>query len=137
MAKLHRRILRFPHSLATLAGLLATQSILIPLLAASVLSRAAMVGVMRLLPNARGSGLSKRTGRPPRDAALMAAGLAVVVALLLGGVGVLALLFGATAAVTVALVARRKIKGQTGDVLGATQQVVEITVLLTCLAATQ
>ncbi|MEM7520163.1 MAG: adenosylcobinamide-GDP ribazoletransferase, partial [Pseudomonadota bacterium] len=33
-----------------------------------------------------------------------------------------------------AAISHRKIGGQTGDVLGATQQTVEITVLLTCLA---
>ena len=127
-------ILALGMKIVALAGLLAAGTVLMPLLASAMLSRASMVGVMHLLPNARGTGLSKRTGHPPRAAALTAGALALVAALLLGWVGVLALLLAAAAAATVALVARRKIKGQTGDVLGATQQVVEITVLLTCLA---
>lgn len=101
------------------------------LLAAAVVSRAAMVVVMRGLPNARDTGLSKQTGRPPRGAVLIASAMALFLLGFIGPDGAFAVFIGAIiATVCAGLIARTKIGGQTGDVLGATQQVVEITTLL-------
>lgn len=100
------------------------------LVAAGALSRAPMALVMALLPNARGEGLSHATGRPRPATALAALALALVVAVVLTGWTAVVLLF-ATLAVTLwlAFTALRKIGGQTGDILGATQQLAEVACL--------
>lgn len=99
-------------------------------LAAMILSRAAMGLVMAGLPNARKGGLSAQHGQPPMRAALAGLGLALVLGLVLAGGGALTLgLIAGLAAGGLALVARAKIGGQTGDVLGATQVLAEIAAL--------
>lgn len=91
--------------------------------AAEALSRAVMAAVMALLPNARGSGLSASHGAVPRPTAALAAGLALLAALALAGWAAPAMALAAgLAAAAVAATARAKIGGQTGDVLGAAQQ---------------
>lgn len=92
-----------------------------------ILSRAAMGLVMAALPNARAGGLSAGVGRPPLAAALAGACLALGLGLILAGhaAPVMALFSGVMVA-GLALVARAKIGGQTGDVLGAAQVVAEI-----------
>ncbi len=118
-----------------LAVLFEAGAVLAPLVAAAVLSRGSMAVVMAVLPNARGSGLAAGVGRPGRGTALAAVGLAVGVAFVATGWdGFAALFWAAVAVFGLALVARAKIGGQTGDVLGASQQVAEIAVL-GCLAA--
>lgn len=106
------------------------------LLAVSALSRVPMTLLMGWMPNARHSGLSQSVGRPPKAIA----GLAVLVG---GGIGTLGLGLGTTfvlacgiglATFAVAMLAHRKIGGQTGDVLGASQQVSETVALITLLA---
>ena len=104
--------------------------------AVAALSRAPMAVVMWALANARGKGLSQNVGRP--DA--VAVGVAVALALI---AGVLAMELAATlmvalcvgmAVLGVMVLAHARIGGQTGDVLGATQQVAEV-VALSVLAA--
>lgn len=104
------------------------------LLVAGALSRAPMAVLISALPNARGSGLSHLTGRPPRRAALAAVTLAAAIALLATGSATLPMIFAAAA--TTALLARaaqKRIGGQTGDILGASQQLAEAAIL--CMAA--
>ena len=96
-------------------------------------SRAAMVWVMDSLPTARRDGLSDRTGRPGELATAVAVLLAVLVTVLSPSFSAWRLvLIGLLAALVVRQVAKRKIGGQTGDVLGATQQVTEIGLLIGC-----
>ncbi len=103
------------------------------LVIAAMVSRAAMAGVMAALPHARADGLARAQGRPPRTAVLLAAALALAVALALAGVaGLIAAGAAALGALIVARLARARIGGQTGDILGAAQQVAEIAALL-CL----
>ena len=111
-------------------------SILLPqgtgaLIAAAMLSRAVLPALMAGLPPARDDGLSRGVGRP--------GGVAVCAALALGGAVALfaagwALLLPALVALVVVLLlaatARSKIGGQTGDILGAAQQLAEIVLLL-------
>lgn len=100
-------------------------------LAIALLSRAMMPILMRWLPNARQSGLSQSVGRPSRRAILLGLGLAVVLALPL--LGLLSLALEAmliVATLGLGRLARAKIGGQTGDVLGACQQVCEVLGLL-------
>ncbi|MDW4496980.1 adenosylcobinamide-GDP ribazoletransferase [Sulfitobacter sp. D35] len=103
-----------------------------PLLAAAMLSRAAMPPVMALLPNARDTGLSHGTGRPGAAATVAGLVLALTLALLLTGpIALFAAVSAAIATAALAALARAKIRGQTGDVLGACQQLSELAILLT------
>ena len=107
-------------------------SVFLTLIVAGAVSRAAMVVVMQSLPNARAGGLSDQTGRPEWPAAAVAMGITAVLTFccfsLLIGLAI-ALVFGLSI-LCIALLARAKIGGQTGDVLGATQQLTEIGVLI-------
>ena len=104
--------------------------VLAPLLASAVASRSAMTWVMHLLPHARDDGLAVQTGRPHAPAVYASTLISVVLCLMLTGMGTLLILAAAGFATGfVAGVARRKIDGQTGDVLGATQQVNDMLIL--------
>ena len=100
---------------------------------AAVLSRAAMTVPMHALPNARGTGVAHGVGAVPRAtmgvSLALAGGLAVLFA---GGAAVWCALAGSVSVLGLCHLARRKIGGYTGDVLGSTQQTTEIVVLL-CL----
>ncbi|WP_424980152.1 adenosylcobinamide-GDP ribazoletransferase [Leisingera sp. S232] len=118
---------------SALSALLATAGVW-PLLALAMLSRAVMPVLMAALPNARTTGLSQGVGRPRALPCLLASGLAILLSLPLIGSAV----FGtalAMAAATLGLgaLAKAKIGGQTGDILGASQQVAEISGLLALL----
>jgi adenosylcobinamide-GDP ribazoletransferase len=103
----------------------------IGMVVSAALSRAAMIVVKRLLPNARADGLSSGVGDVPKSAAAGAGILALLLCLLAGLQAGLASLFAAAAAAfLVARTARTKIGGQTGDILGATQQCAEIAALI-------
>lgn len=105
------------------------------LVAAAALSRAMMPLMMAALPNARRDGLSRSVGRPEATTVTIGLAIALTVALLcLGTVGITALLVALAVSAGVGAIARAKIGGQTGDVLGATQQLGEAAVLLTCTA---
>jgi adenosylcobinamide-GDP ribazoletransferase len=101
------------------------------LVASAALSRGAMGPVMAMLPAARDDGLSVSAGRPYMGQTLVGGAIAFVVAwFALGfGMALLALLVSVVAMLLVAAVARKQIAGQTGDVLGAVAQVVEIAAL--------
>ncbi len=100
------------------------------LIATGALSRAPMALIMALLPNARGAGLSHATGQPSPAVALVGLGLAFGIAALAVGWAALAMLAAALGvSVVVSVVALRRIGGQTGDVLGATQQLAEVACL--------
>ncbi|EKE45868.1 cobalamin 5'-phosphate synthase [Oceaniovalibus guishaninsula JLT2003] len=120
---------------ACLAALIGAGAGIASVLAAALLSRAAMPPVARLLPHARTDGLSVSVRRPGATTALLAVLVALAAALLLtGGAAIPATLAAALAALAVGAVARAKIGGQTGDVLGATQQCAEMAVLLALAA---
>ena len=102
----------------------------------AALSRAGMAGLMHTLPFARDDGLSRQTGRPPRANTAMSLGIAVILALWLTGTAALPAALATLAAVALlGQVARAKIGGQTGDVLGATQLTGELAALLVLVAA--
>jgi len=106
------------------------------LVAVGALSRAPMAMLMAALPNARGSGLAQSVGRPTVGAATMALAVACGIAGLLTGSAVVPML-GLTLVGTLALglVARARIGGQTGDILGASQQLAEAAALGMAAAA--
>lgn len=100
------------------------------ILAAALMSRVPMAALMASLPNARGSGLSASVGAPGAGAVWAAAGLALGLSLLLAVWVALAMaLAAALVALAVRLLARAKIGGQTGDVLGASQILAEVAAL--------
>jgi adenosylcobinamide-GDP ribazoletransferase len=105
------------------------------LVALGAMSRVPMAALQAALPPARPGGLSDRTGRPPSRTVWLAAGLALGLGVIGMGAGVAAVA-GAIAAVTVlwGVTARTRIGGQTGDVLGAGQQLAEVAGLLTLAA---
>lgn len=93
------------------------------IVAAAAMSRAPMALLMAALPNARGSGLAASHGAPSPVVAAQAVAVALLLGWLCAGAAVLPMALAmAVAAGLVALVARAKIGGQTGDVLGAAQQ---------------
>lgn len=103
--------------------------------AVAALSRAPMTATMAMLPNARTGGFSSSVGRP----SLPAAGLAAIVAVLAGGLMIGAVIIPLAIAVTAVTIAAQaiamaKIEGQTGDILGANQQLAEIAALVTLCA---
>jgi adenosylcobinamide-GDP ribazoletransferase len=118
-----------------LAALFESGQALMALIGAAMVSRGAMAGVMAALPFAREDGLAVHVGRPSAATAGLAAAIALVGALsALGIPGLAVAALGALAACAVALVARARIGGQTGDVLGAAQQAAELVALLACVA---
>ena len=110
------------------------------LILAEAASRAAMVGVWTALAPARPDGLAAASGQPSSPAAIAALLLGLAAALcgltLLPVAAVFAaLVLAATAAIGTALLARARVGGHTGDVLGATQQVALVALLVGfCLA---
>lgn len=114
-----------------LAGLIAAgTTVWAPLIGAAMLSRVPMIFLMALMDPARPGGLSGRVGQPPLSAAFTAAGLALAVAMLFGGGAAIgALVLALLVSLGLALIAQTKIGGQTGDILGASQQISEIAAL--------
>ncbi|MDH2310513.1 adenosylcobinamide-GDP ribazoletransferase [Methylobacterium brachiatum] len=111
------------------------------LILVAALSRLAALAPMVLLPPARPGGLSASVGRPNRVSlwVALAIGLAVALAgvilgLPLRGVALMILCAG-LAALALTRLARHMIGGQTGDVIGACQQIAEIAALLALVAA--
>lgn len=104
--------------------------------AAHSLSRAAMVGVLAATPPARSSGLGARYAAfaSRRTVAAAVAGALIIG---FGLAGLAAVAFAAVAGAGAWLVRRlamRSIGGVTGDVLGATQQVTEVAILVVATA---
>lgn len=103
---------------------------ILPVIAVAALSRAGMPCVMAALPHARDVGLSHSVGRPDVPTAVLGLGTAVLVAgLCVGGAAIGGILAAIVTAAIVAMVAKVKIDGQTGDVLGAAQQLSEVAIL--------
>ncbi len=115
---------------SALSAILATGSPWGAIIAVAALSRAAMAVLMAWLPNARASGLSALVGRPTAKVAWAAVGLAGLICLVLTGwhaFGMAA--FAGFVCLGLGLIARAKIGGQTGDILGASQQLAEAAAL--------
>lgn len=106
------------------------------LIAAHATGRAVMPAFMVLLPPARHDGLSASAGKPPLGSVAAAAIIGVVIVFLsLGlGHGLAALIVVALATALMGWLSAHQIGGQTGDVLGAVEQVGEIVVLLVALS---
>lgn len=122
-----------------IAALLETAGLLsafFSLLAVAAASRAAMVWLWSALPSARTGGVADRGGTPSRSSvnSALAVGMAAAALGILPGVGLFGLVCaGALAVLTIAGFRRlceNKIGGQTGDTLGAAQQLAEVSLLI-------
>jgi adenosylcobinamide-GDP ribazoletransferase len=91
---------------------------------------------MNRLAMARNDGMAVTAGKPEAESVRIACGLALASLLVLTGWQAMLVTIIATLAACAAIgaLARRQIGGQTGDVLGAGQQVTEICVLIGLLA---
>ena len=116
-----------------LSSLFESGTVMAPILAAAAVSRAAPTVLMLGLPQARKTGLSQSVGTPQAGHVGLAVTLAVLLAIItLQSIPIVVFIATALATAACGGVAKYKIKGQTGDILGATQQVAEITILI-CL----
>lgn len=105
------------------------------LMAVAAASRAPMVLAMYLMDNARKSGLSASVGRPPAVSVALALIIGLVACVAGAGMaGGLIFFWALLGAIPVLLLARRLIGGQTGDVLGASQQCAEVAALAAAVA---
>jgi adenosylcobinamide-GDP ribazoletransferase len=121
---------------AAIAALAAPGLVAGALIAAHALARAAIPLAMQLLAPARASGLGVSAGKPSASTAGIAATLGLIVAALVlpAGAAFGACLAAGLATLAMAMLAWRQIGGQTGDVLGAVEQVAEIAALLAVVA---
>jgi adenosylcobinamide-GDP ribazoletransferase len=123
--------------IALVAALLERSDALVPLLVAGAISRAAAVPLALALPYAHaapgpGAALSGRLrGRRVAFAVAIAATLAIVAA---GTDGLVTLALAAAVVAVLGGFAKRRLGGITGDLLGATIELVELTVLLAFVA---
>ena len=126
--------------LSTLVRVFAVSSLaatggLIALVVAHMLGRTMAVAVMGVAPAAAGTGLGHSyAAHLPRAWTAAVVVLSSAVAVGLGLTGTVSLTTAAAGAALVALVARRAFGGITGDVLGATEQVTEMAVLVSAAA---
>jgi adenosylcobinamide-GDP ribazoletransferase len=122
--------------IGTLADLPRAALVAWALVGAHAAARAVLPAFMRLVPPARADGLSATAGAPSRERAAVAA--AIGVGLLWIALGfrsaLIALALMLIGALVMARLARRRFGGQTGDVLGAVEQVCETLVLLVTAA---
>ena len=122
-------------AIAALAAALTPSGLGMALLAVAAASRTAMVWHWSLLPPARRDGVAASVGEPENRATLLALASGIgISALLLLPHGTLASFALASAAAVIAVlvfnrIALRKIGGHTGDTIGATQQLAEMSVL--------
>jgi adenosylcobinamide-GDP ribazoletransferase len=102
------------------------------LVAAHAASRAALPAVMSALASARPEGLGAAAGKPGLPTAAGSAVIGIVIAIAALGPALGAIALGITGGMVFAAasLARRRIGGYTGDILGAIQQIGEIVMLL-------
>jgi adenosylcobinamide-GDP ribazoletransferase len=120
---------------SALASLSESALVVPALIAAHAAARTAMPVFMYFIPPARSDGLSAAAGRPAGERTALAAALGILILVFCLGplAGLEALILVAIAVALLAWMSLSQIDGQTGDVLGAVEQVSEIVVLLVAL----
>jgi adenosylcobinamide-GDP ribazoletransferase len=109
--------------------------VLSALIAAHAGSRGLAGAFMHALPPARGDGLSAGAGSVPRETAFAGAALGALALLCLGlSAAVAAVVLLGVLFLSFRALCRRQIGGQTGDTVGALQQLAEIAILLVASA---
>ncbi|GHA62411.1 adenosylcobinamide-GDP ribazoletransferase [Amylibacter ulvae] len=125
--------------LLTWLGLLeiGTERFILVLIGISALSRLPMVLAMYSLPNARQTGMAARAGTPSRLSVAIATTLCVAISVtIFGWLGLPILVFVILATLPLFIMALRKLGGQTGDVLGASQQIGMIAAIVAIILLT-
>jgi adenosylcobinamide-GDP ribazoletransferase len=124
---------------SALATIAEPWSIAAALSVAHAAARAGLPVFMWLIPPARSDGLSAGAGRPPWQSAAIALSLGTLC--LVGGFGPSKAMIGLTllslSGLILAQLATRQVGGQTGDILGAFEQIGEIAILLMAAALLQ
>src|SRR6266403_567160 len=117
-------------------SILPRSEVLVAMIATHALARAPLAVLAASMPYARADGLAASAGRPDSLIALTACVVAALIALvaLPATTAMIAAFVTAVAAASLAALAQQQIGGQTGDVLGAAEQVCEVAVLLTLAA---
>ncbi|HLG82214.1 MAG TPA: adenosylcobinamide-GDP ribazoletransferase [Bradyrhizobium sp.] len=117
---------------SALAALDNTRAVMVALIVAHGAARSVLPAFMSLVAPARSDGLSSGAGQPPPISIAVALGLGIVALSIGFGLGAMLTGVGLLAAIGIllALLARRQIGGQTGDVLGALEQTAEAALLL-------
>lgn len=125
-------ILSFGLRWSALAAIADPWPVMLALCAAHTAARAGVPAFMSLVPPARPDGLSAGAGSPPgRSVAIAFALGTLALALALGpGRALAGLILLSLAGLMLARLAIRQIGGQTGDILGAFEQIGEILILL-------
>lgn len=125
-------ILSFGLRWSALAAIANPWPIMLALCAAHAAARAGVPAFMSLVPPARPDGLSASAGVPPgRSVAIAFALGTLALALALGpGKALASLILLSVAGLMLARLVIRQIGGQTGDILGAFEQIGEILILL-------
>lgn len=115
-----------------MAQLSSPDRVMAALIVAGALSRAIMYAAMYALPHARNQGLAHGAGRPSLEQAATALIIGAVIAWLAMpfGAALAAIAAASAGGLLTARIALRQIGGQTGDILGAVQQISEICALL-------
>jgi len=121
---------------AALAAMASPVAVASSLIAAHASARAALPAFMHFVPPARLDGLSAEAGQPALRSASVGVLLGVLaLATALGPAAtMIGLALATCAGLFMAWLSMRQIGGQTGDVLGAVEQIIEIAILLTALA---
>lgn len=114
----------------SMSELLKIDQLFWPLVAAGAISRVPMVGAMVYIKPARNDGLSVSVGSPPKFSFVIALIIGILSCVLVVGIlSVLVLLGVGFITMIIFYIANEKISGQTGDVLGASQQFAELVAL--------
>jgi adenosylcobinamide-GDP ribazoletransferase len=121
---------------AALSYLSGTAVVLGALVLSAAAGRTALALPLAILPAARADGLGADAGKPSWEWVAAAVGLAGLAVVVVGLKGLIALALAFAAALLVGLIAWRKLGGQTGDVLGAAEQMGEIAALCALVALT-
>jgi adenosylcobinamide-GDP ribazoletransferase len=121
---------------SALAAIAQPTAVALALVAAHAAARAPLPAFMQLVPPARSNGLAAGAGAPPLANAVAAGAIGVVVLGVALGLAsaVVALLLLTLAGIFMGWLSLRQIGGQTGDVIGALEQINETLVLLTAAA---
>ena len=129
-------VLSFMLRAGALASLVEPGLVAVALIAAHAGGRATMPVLMLVLPRARQDGLSAEAGKPPLGSVIAAVILGMLaLALCLGpATALVAALLVMAAVALMAWLSDQQIGGQTGDVLGAVEQVGETLILLVAAA---
>ena len=132
-------ILSFGLRWSALAAIAEPWKVAMALSAAHAAARAGVPAFMWLVPPARPDGLSAAAGRPPTRSVAIALGLgALFLVCSLGPANaMIGLILLPLTGLILARLATRQIGGQTGDILGALEQIGEISILLLAAALLQ